>query len=195
MHSHFGCICLTFPHCVFSNEPSNSVHGRMQSHIGCICLTLLHCVFWDVYSSCFSPRMHTCIGCIYLIFLLHYLSFSKEYLHWPHFHKTHHLKDFDPWQPNIVPCYCQFQTEKGLLIRREVKWKWESQLKGFKIISLDKTSVLTRPIFANFLKNLLIRKWKWYISLKWSWKWKISNSHSPLQHTHSTMKTTTEDNS
>ena len=40
---HTSCICLTLLHCVFSNESSNRLFGRMQNHIGCICLTFLHC--------------------------------------------------------------------------------------------------------------------------------------------------------
>ena len=38
MHSRIGCICLTFPHCVFSYVCSNRLHMRMHNHIGCICL-------------------------------------------------------------------------------------------------------------------------------------------------------------
>ena len=42
MKSHIDCICLTSPHCVFSNVSSNGLPGKMNSHIGCICLTLWH---------------------------------------------------------------------------------------------------------------------------------------------------------
>ena len=35
MHSHKGCICLAFLHCVFSNESSNGLPEKMQSHIDC----------------------------------------------------------------------------------------------------------------------------------------------------------------
>ena len=52
MQSHTGCICLTFLHCEFSNDPSNRLHNRMHSCIGCICLTFLYCVVLN--SSGFS---------------------------------------------------------------------------------------------------------------------------------------------
>ena len=48
MQNHIGCICSTFPHCVFSNVSSNCLPERMQSHIGCICSTFLHCAFSNV---------------------------------------------------------------------------------------------------------------------------------------------------
>merc|ERR1712101_78823 len=31
----FGCICLTFLHCVFSNGSSNRLPEKMHSRIGC----------------------------------------------------------------------------------------------------------------------------------------------------------------
>ena len=68
-HSHIGCICLTFLHCVFSNEPSDSMHGRIQSHIGCMCLTFLHCVFSNESSNSLPATMHKDIGCTCLTFL------------------------------------------------------------------------------------------------------------------------------
>ena len=51
MQSHFGCICLNFLHCVFSNVSSNRLPVRMQSHIDCTCLTFLHCAFSYVSSN------------------------------------------------------------------------------------------------------------------------------------------------
>ena len=81
MHSHIGCICLTFLHCAFSNVSSNHLPVRMQSHIGCICLSFLHCVFSYVSSNCLHEKRHSHIGCICLTFLLQHLYFSREYQH------------------------------------------------------------------------------------------------------------------
>ena len=41
MHSHIGCICLSFLHRVFSNVSSNRLRDMMHTHIGCICLIFL----------------------------------------------------------------------------------------------------------------------------------------------------------
>ena len=46
MQSRIGCTCLTFLHCAFSNDPSNSVPEKRYSRIGCICLNFLHCAFY-----------------------------------------------------------------------------------------------------------------------------------------------------
>ena len=35
IHSYFGCICLTFLQCAFSNESSTCLYEKMQSYIGC----------------------------------------------------------------------------------------------------------------------------------------------------------------
>ena len=85
MNSHIDCTYLTFLHCAFSNVSSNGLSERVQSHIGCICLAFLHCAFSNVSPICFSQKMHTHIGCTCMIFLLHYLCFSWEHLHLPHF--------------------------------------------------------------------------------------------------------------
>ena len=46
MHSHTGCICLTFLHCVISSVFSNCLPERMHSHTGCICLAFFPlCIF------------------------------------------------------------------------------------------------------------------------------------------------------
>ena len=47
-HSHIGCICLIFLHCLLSNVSSNSLHEKMHCHIGCIRLTFLHCDISDI---------------------------------------------------------------------------------------------------------------------------------------------------
>ena len=69
MHSHIGCICLTFLHCASSNVTSNCLPEMMLNHIGCICLTFLHCVFSNAFSKCLLEMMHNHIGCICLTFL------------------------------------------------------------------------------------------------------------------------------
>ena len=51
MQSHIGCICLTFPHCAFSNVSLNRLPEKKHSCIGCIYLTFLHCAFLNVFSN------------------------------------------------------------------------------------------------------------------------------------------------
>ena len=58
MHSHIGCISLTFRHCVFSNVSSNRLHKRMHNHNGCICMTLLYSLFPDASSNGLLLRIH-----------------------------------------------------------------------------------------------------------------------------------------
>ena len=82
MQSHIGYICLTFPHCVFSNVSSNCLPERMQSRIGCIWLTFPHCAFSNVSSNGLPEKRHNHIGCICLTF--HYYAFwnvSSNLLH------------------------------------------------------------------------------------------------------------------
>ena len=67
--SHTGCICFTFPHCVFSNVSSNRLPEKRHNHIGCICLTFLHCAFLNVSSNRMPEWMHSHIGCICSTFL------------------------------------------------------------------------------------------------------------------------------
>ena len=69
MQSYIGSICLSFPHCAFSNVSSNYLRQSMKNCIGCICLTFLHCVFSNVFSNCLPERMQDHIGCICLICL------------------------------------------------------------------------------------------------------------------------------
>ena len=66
MHNYNYCICLTFPHCAFSNVDSKSLDQSRQSHTGCICLTFLHCVFSNEPSKSLPERMQSHIGCICL---------------------------------------------------------------------------------------------------------------------------------
>ena len=51
MHSHIGCICIVFLHCVFSNVTSVRLDQSRHNHTGCICLAFLHCAFLDVSSN------------------------------------------------------------------------------------------------------------------------------------------------
>ena len=37
VHCHIGCICLTFFHCVFSNDSSNYLFDNMHSNSNCSC--------------------------------------------------------------------------------------------------------------------------------------------------------------
>ena len=72
MHSHIGCICLTFPDCVFLNVPSKRLNRRMQSYIGCICLIFLLYVLSNVSSNGLPQRMHSHIDCICMTFLSYF---------------------------------------------------------------------------------------------------------------------------
>ena len=69
MHSYIGCVCLAFPHCVFSNVPSKRWHKKKHSHIDCSCLTLLHGVFSNASSNYMPQRISNYSGCICLVFL------------------------------------------------------------------------------------------------------------------------------
>ena len=69
MHSHKGCICVTFLQCVFSCVSSNDLHEMMHSHTGCICLTFLQCAFSCDSSNDLPEMMHSHNGCICLTFL------------------------------------------------------------------------------------------------------------------------------
>ena len=66
MQSRIGCTCLTFLHCAFSNDPSNSVPEKWYSHTGCICFTFLHIAFYMLPQMIFT-RGRIC--CICLTFL------------------------------------------------------------------------------------------------------------------------------
>ena len=78
MLSHDGRICLTFLHCVFSNESSNYLYGKMHSHTGYICLTFLHCVFSNESSNRLFEKMHSHTGCNCLIYI--HCVFSNEWV-------------------------------------------------------------------------------------------------------------------
>ena len=59
MHSHIGCICLTFLQCAFLNVSSNCLSDKMQSYIGCICLTFLPCSFLAVPRQLYRWPCHS----------------------------------------------------------------------------------------------------------------------------------------
>ena len=97
MHIHTGCICLTLIHCVFLNVSLNRLLVRMHSHIGCICLTFLHCVFSNVSSNYWHKRLHNHIGCTFLNFYLgHILLHFYEVLYWHCLPGSHSVQDFCP---------------------------------------------------------------------------------------------------
>ena len=88
MHSHIGCICSTFLHCVFSNESLTCVHERMHNHTGCICLTFHRHVFSNAPSRHLHKMMHSHTDCIYLTFLQ--CAFSNESSNCPHDQMQNH---------------------------------------------------------------------------------------------------------
>ena len=94
MHSHTGCICLTYLHYVFlnksSNQPVNAFSQKLhfllssivcfyvfwncllekrQSHTDCNCLIFLHCVCSNASSNSPFEKMHSHTSCICLTFL------------------------------------------------------------------------------------------------------------------------------
>ena len=97
---------------MFSNVSSNGLHWRMHSHIGCICLTFLHCVFSNVSSNRLRDMMHTHIGCICLIFLCHMsLSLKPD---WLCFYNNLLVQNFDPfpaYKKCAVSCNSCFQLK------------------------------------------------------------------------------------
>ena len=78
IHSRICCICLTFLHCAFSNDPSNSVPEKRYSHIGCICFTFLHCAFSNVPSNSLPKKRHSRIGCIGPFSTVHFLYVASN---------------------------------------------------------------------------------------------------------------------
>ena len=68
MHSHTGCICLSFLQYVFSYVYSKHLAMKMHNHTGYICLFVLHCVFSDVNSKHLPMKMRNHIGCTCLSF-------------------------------------------------------------------------------------------------------------------------------
>ena len=72
MHSHTGCMSLTFLQCVFSSEFSKHLHKKMHRHTGHICLTFPHCVFSNVCSKSLDQSKQTLqshTSCVCLTFL------------------------------------------------------------------------------------------------------------------------------
>ena len=112
IYNHTDCICLTFLHGVFSNAPSNSVHGRMQSHIACICWTFLHYVLLNVLSNDLHEKRHSHIGYICLVSGLCQLFASGL----SHLHPSNHSDDFRDFSPLCcVLLKWLFQTESKWL--------------------------------------------------------------------------------
>ena len=78
MQSYIGCICLSFPLCVFSNVSSTHQDQSRYIHTGCIGLTFLHCVFSDVSSNDLPDRMHGYTGNICLTFSTVHFQMSPQ---------------------------------------------------------------------------------------------------------------------
>ena len=169
MHSHTGCICLTFLHCGFSNVFSKRLHKRMHSHTGCICLIFLQCVFSNEPSDGLHERMHTHIGCIGLISFLghgHPLPLLRKLQYWHCFHPNHDCQDVDPLQPiskwgNAWPeqhcCFWLFQKTNWIsLWDGTKKWKWYT--------SQRKENCHRMAIFQMWLKSshyMMMRMTRW----------------------------------
>ena len=95
MHSHIGCICLTFLHCAFSNVSSNGLNEKMHSHIGYICLIWWHCQLFSSGLSHLNPSNQShnfqdfaplpmCVvfcpnGCFKLSQIYHWLLVSNNF--------------------------------------------------------------------------------------------------------------------
>ena len=67
LHCHTGCFCLTFSYCVFTNDSSNHLFGKMYSHTGC---TFLLFLFSVVSSLCLFEKMHGHNNCSCKIVML-----------------------------------------------------------------------------------------------------------------------------
>ena len=78
-HSHIGCICRVFLHCVFSNVTSVHLDQSRHSHTSCICLTFLHCAFSNESSSCLPERLQIYTDSIYLIFFHYGFSYVTSH--------------------------------------------------------------------------------------------------------------------
>ena len=101
-----------FPHCGVSNDSSIHSAQSMHSHTGCICLSFLHRVFSNVSSNRLRDMMHTHIGCICLIFLCP-LSLSLK-PDWLCFYCNLLVQNFDPfpaYKKRVVFCNYCFQLK------------------------------------------------------------------------------------
>ena len=109
MQNHIGCICLTFPHCAFSNGSSNWSLERMHSRIGCICLIFHHSVSSNVSPMHSVRSMHSHSGCIFSTTCLFYWNLFYLNL------VVHHFDSFPACKYYDISCKFRFQL-------REVGW-------------------------------------------------------------------------
>ena len=84
MHSHTGCICMAFLHCVLEHDQSSPFSQRMRNHNrDCTCLAFVRCLSLYASSNCLPGMMQNHIDDICLV-SLHYvlLNVSASHLHW-----------------------------------------------------------------------------------------------------------------
>ena len=169
MHSHIGCICLTFLHCVFSNVSSNCLLERMQNHTGCICWTFHHCAPSNVSSNGLFEKLHNYIGCIcvtcyFPLWLphLHYLNlkhYSQEFhplllvsLYWRKFQRHFDWKD-KKWKWNRLSVRV-LERESGN--EAASKWHVSCWKYNWHVVFLYFGLIEHIPIKARFKKSKLI---------------------------------------
>ena len=188
MHSHIGCICLSFLHCVFSHVSSNRLPERMQSHIGCICLTFLRCAFSNVSSNGLPEKMQSHTDCICLTFL--HCAFSNvpskvlPELMQSHTGCTclascssHNFQDFDPshmiqlWLWSLMKgkrmdlprqhYWCLIETDLKIRFHFWIAKKWK-----FKTSCCFFYHLLDWYIITN--KSLILKGCNWNLGERWS---------------------------
>ena len=164
MHSHIGCICLTFLHCVFSNVFSKRLHERIHNHIGCIFLTFLHSVLSNVSSNHLPERKHSCIGCICGA-SPHYESANAFWygLHvWMNsytgsscgIHPSSHT-----WFENFPSPFLKSKEDLRIVLHRLTPFPWMRQWKNaFKERRPQKGKVFPFPTNLS-AQNIYIPKW------------------------------------
>ena len=83
MHTHTGCICLTFLHCVFSNEFLNWLPEKMHSHTGCICSAVYFQMSTQI--ACIRSCIIALVAFLWLFFIMYFqmssqMACPKEYI-------------------------------------------------------------------------------------------------------------------
>ena len=124
MHNCIGCICMTFPQCVFPDELSNSQTWLLHNHTGCNCRAFLQCAFSNGFSNYQPERMQTHIGCICLTWC--YFPHS-----WGSFQRNHLYSKFGPssiYDCGLVLCTLLLQNwrEATLILTLRAKMERES---------------------------------------------------------------------
>ena len=104
MHSHIGCICMTFLHCGFWNVSSKRLPEKEAKSHWLHLFNFFHCAFLNVTPNLLPQKRHSHIGYICLTFPL---WFIKCFLKWPVWEdaKSHWLHLFSFFLLCVFTCW------------------------------------------------------------------------------------------